>query len=137
MRRFFGIMIFGAVLLAVAAVAYTNSAFHSLSNGSQAAQAAASQSCAYSTPDGDATAVVMASGSVCGPVGGTLEQGLAGDGRFWAPYTGVNPGSPMCSLSAGDSTMTVYDFTGVQEPIVGGVASGVCASEEANGWVAS
>lgn len=94
---------------------------------------AAASSCGFYASDGDATAIVLATGDVCE----TLAAGLAADGAYWAPFAGANPGpsAPLCSLSSGGSAITVYDPAAAEEPVTGGVAKGVCAGEEANGWL--
>lgn len=98
----------------------------------RAAAPAPPASCAFSAPDGSATAIVIGTGAVCS----TLAAGLARDGSYWQPLGGVANASPeVCSLASGGSTLAVYDPTAVQEPITGGVASGVCAAEESNGWI--
>jgi hypothetical protein len=125
------ILIIFASIIAVIALAAGVLSQRILTNIKQTA-AQVSQSCAYSTQDTDGgTIIVVGTGPTCN----TLGSGLAQDGNYWAPFTGNDPVSnPVCSLDAGNSTITVYSMT-VAYPLED-VAGSVCSSEEANGWTA-
>jgi hypothetical protein len=60
-----------------------------------------SASCAYVTEN---TLIVKATGSFWD----SLQSGLAQNGDYWAPFTGTVSVAPYCTLSSGDSTITVY-----------------------------
>jgi hypothetical protein len=91
-----------------------------------------SQECLFSTRDQDYSVFALITETAsCNE----WSQSLAMDGSYWTPVgTGGPAGNTVCTLTADGMTITVTEWSSVDEPIGGSVAQGLCQSEEQNGW---
>lgn len=94
-----------------------------------------SQTCAFSTQDGEYSVLVQVQNTQsCAE----WSSSLAGDGSYWTPVNGSlgATGSPLCTLDGnGGMTINVWDLnTDNGQGSLNTVASGVCQSMERDGW---
>jgi hypothetical protein len=88
--------------------------------------------CLMNTRDGDYSVFVLVKDtSDCG----SWSTALASYGSYWVPVpTGGIAGTIACTLTANGMTVSVSEWSSVDEPIGGNVTGSVCQGLELNGW---